>query len=86
MKEKVKKISKYVMNTLAFINAILVGLAPIWNWKIDKITDSLVIIVGLIGAWLVTGKIFETPTIESDDLVSQNVEMPEYEEDEDGKI
>ena len=58
MKKKVKTISKYVMNILAFINAILVGLSPIWNWQIDKITDSLTIIIGLIGAWLVSGKIF----------------------------
>ena len=58
MKEKIKTISKYVMNTLEFINAILVGLSPIWGWNISKITDSLVIIVGLIGAYLVSGKIF----------------------------
>lgn len=57
MKEKIKTISKYVMNILAFINAILVGLSPIWGWQIDKLTDSIVIIVGLIGAWLVSGKI-----------------------------
>ena len=78
MKEKVKKISKYVMNTLAFINAILVGLAPIWNWKIDKITDSLVIIVGLIGAWLVSGKIFNNNV---DEICSQNAEMPDYDDE-----
>lgn len=57
-KEKFKKISKYVMNIMAFINAILVGLSPIWGWKIDKITDTLVVLGGLIGAYLVSGKIF----------------------------
>ena len=57
-KDKFKKISKYVMNILAFINAILVGLSPIWGWNIDKITDSIVVLVGLIGAYLVSGKIF----------------------------
>lgn len=58
MKEKIKTISKYVMNIMAFINAILVGLSPIWGWKLDKITDSIVVLVGLIGAYLVSGKIF----------------------------
>lgn len=57
--EKVKTISKYVMNILAMINALLVGLSPIWNWKLDKITDSLVVITGVIGFYLVSGKIFE---------------------------
>ncbi len=58
MKEKIKTISKYVMNIMAFINAILVGLAPIWGWNLDKVTDTLVVLGGLIGAYLVSGKIF----------------------------
>lgn len=58
MKNKIKTISKYVMNIMAFINAILVGLAPIWGWNLDKITDTLVVLGGLIGAYLVSGKIF----------------------------
>ena len=56
--KKVKKISKYTMNILSMINALLIGLSPIWNWKIDKITDSLVVIGGVIGFYLVSGKIF----------------------------
>lgn len=59
MKRKTKKISKYIMNILAFINALLVGLSPIWNWDLDKITDSIVVITGVIGLYLVGGKIFE---------------------------
>ena len=59
MKEKIKTISKYVMNIMAFVNAILIGLSPIWGWQLDKITDSIAIIIGIIGAWLVSGKIFE---------------------------
>lgn len=58
-KEKVKKVSKYVMNILAIINLLLIKLAPVWNWNIDKITESITIIIGVIGAWLVSGKIFE---------------------------
>ena len=58
--KKVKKISKYVMNCLALINAIIVGLSPIWGWNLEKVTDSIVVITGIIGLWLVGGKLFET--------------------------
>ena len=58
--EKVKKISKYVMNFLAMINALLVGLAPIWEWNINKVTDTMVVVCGVLGLWLVGGKLFET--------------------------
>lgn len=67
MKEKIKKISKYIMNIMAFINAILVGLSPIWGWNLDKVTDSIVILVGVIGAYLVSGKIFDTKEETFDD-------------------
>ena len=59
MKDKIKKISKYVMNILAMINALIIGLSPIWNWHLDKITDSIVVITGIIGLYLVGGKLFE---------------------------
>lgn len=59
MKEKIKKISKYTMNVLAMINALLIGLSPIWGWHLDKITDSIVVITGIIGLYLVSGKVFE---------------------------
>ena len=60
MKKKIKTISKYVMNILAMINALLVGLSPIWGWHLDRLTDSIVVITGIIGLYLVGGKIFET--------------------------
>lgn len=59
--EKVKKISKYTMNILAMINALIVGLSPIWGWHLDKLTDSIVVITGIIGLYLVGGKLFEEP-------------------------
>lgn len=58
--EKIKRISKYVMNILAMVNALIVGLSPIWGWHLDKITDSIVVITGIIGLYLVGGKLFET--------------------------
>lgn len=69
MKEKIKTISKYVMNILAFINAVLVGLSPVWGWNIGKITDSITILIGIIGAYLVSGKIFSKP---EEDLIEED--------------
>lgn len=46
------------MNTLAMINALLVGLSPIWGWEIDRVIDSIVVITGVIGLYLVGGKVF----------------------------
>ena len=57
--KRIKKISKYVMNVLAMINALLIGLSPIWGWHLDKITDSIIVITGIIGLYLVGGKVFE---------------------------
>jgi cellobiose-specific phosphotransferase system component IIC len=79
MKEKIKKISKYTMNILAMINAIIIGLSPIWNWQLDKITDSIAVLIGVIGLYLVGGKIFEQDeevqtTFNEDDLESIDTE------------
>ncbi len=69
MKERIKKISKYSMNILAMINALIIGLSPIWNWQLTKITDSISVIIGVIGLYLVGGKIFEEPQYEEQDIV-----------------
>lgn len=66
--EKLKTISKYVMNILSMINAIIIGLSPIWDWQLDKITDSIVVITGVLGLYLVGGKIFESPKYEQEDI------------------
>ena len=55
-----KKISKYIMNFLAMTNAVIVALAPVYNWNVDKLCNVLVIVDGLVGTWLVSGKLFET--------------------------
>ena len=57
--EKFKKITKYVVNTLNMINALLLGLAEIWNWNIDKISATIIVIAGVISLYLVSGKLFE---------------------------
>lgn len=57
--KKVKKISKYVVNSLGMINALIVGLSPIWGWELEKVTKSIIVISGVISAYLVVGKLFK---------------------------
>ena len=76
--KKVKKISKYVMNVLAMVNALIVGLSPIWNWHLEKVTDSIVVITGIIGLYLVGGKLFEAPKV--DELISQEKPFKDIED------
>ena len=55
--EKVKKIAKYVTNILAIINALLLGLEPIWNIPYaDKISATITVIIGVIGTYLLGQK------------------------------
>lgn len=58
MIKKIKKISKYVVNSLNMINALLLVLAPIWNWQVDNITKTIVGVTGVISLYLVSGKLF----------------------------
>lgn len=59
MKEKVKKISKYIVNFLNMINALILALSPIWNWHLDNISKTIIAITGVISLYLVSGKLFE---------------------------
>ena len=68
MKEKVKKISKYVVNTLNFINMVLIGLAEVWGWHIDSISKSIIVVAGAISVYLVSGKLFEEKESEEYDV------------------
>ncbi len=56
--EMIKKVSKYVVNSLNMINALLLVLAPIWNWQVDNITKTIVGVTGVISLYLVGGKLF----------------------------
>lgn len=57
---KVKKISKYVVNGLNMANALILALSPIWNWHLDNISKTIVAITGVISLYLVSGKLFST--------------------------
>ena len=56
MKKNIKKISKYTLNVLTIINALLIGLAPIWGWNIEKIIESIAVINSVISAYLLCSK------------------------------
>lgn len=55
--EKIKKIAKYTTNILAIINALILGLDPIWNIPYaDKISASITVVIGVIGVYLLGQK------------------------------
>lgn len=54
---KLKTISKYAINILSILNALLIGLQPIWDIPyVDKITASITVIIGVIGTYLLGTK------------------------------
>lgn len=56
--KKVKKISKYVVNALNMINALILVLSPIWNWNLELVSQTIIGIAGIISLYLVSGKLF----------------------------
>lgn len=57
--EKVKKISKYVVNGLNMLNFILVSLGEIFKWNLDTASKVIILFAGVISYYLVGGKLFE---------------------------
>lgn len=55
--EKIKKIAKYATNVLAIINALLIGITPIWGYNADRITNTIAVIIAVIGTYLLGNKI-----------------------------
>ena len=62
-KEKIKRIAKYFVNGLNFVNLLLVGLSEIWGWQIDNVSKTIIVIAGGISVYLVGGKLFATEDI-----------------------
>lgn len=53
----VKKISKYVLNVLTIINALLVGLDPIWGIPYaDKTIATISVVMAVISTYLLGNK------------------------------
>lgn len=58
--EKLKTISKYALNVINVLNALLLVLIPIWNIPMgDKISATLVGISGVISTYLLGNKAVE---------------------------
>ncbi len=51
-----KKISKYTLNALTIINALIIGIAPIWNVNADKITNTISVVIAVISTYLLGDK------------------------------
>ena len=57
MLEKIKTVSKYVLNTLTIVNALLVGLDPIWNIPYaDKTIATISVVMAVISTYLLGNK------------------------------
>lgn len=54
----IKKISKYTLNILTIINALLVGLDPIWQIPLaDKIIATISVVMAVISTYLLGSKV-----------------------------
>lgn len=54
---KIKKIAKYVLNSLTIVNALLIGLDPIWNIPYaDKTIATISVIMAIISTYLLGNK------------------------------
>lgn len=52
-----KKIAKYVLNTLTIVNALLIGLDPIWNIPYaDKTIATISVLMAVISTYLLGDK------------------------------
>lgn len=54
--KKIKKISKYVLNILTIINALIIGISPIWEVNADKVTNTIAVIIAVISTYLLGDK------------------------------
>ena len=52
-----KKLSKYALNTLAIVNALLIGLDPIWSIPFaDKIIATISVVMAVMSTYLLGDK------------------------------
>ena len=55
--KNIKKYAKYILNVLVIINALLTGIAPIWNIPADKIIETITVVCAVISTYLLGNKI-----------------------------
>ena len=57
MADKIKKVSKYVLNSLTIVNALLIGLDPIWGIPYaDKTIATISVVMAVISTYLLGNK------------------------------
>ena len=57
MQKIIKKVSKYILNGLTIVNALLVGLNPIWNIPYaDKTIATISVVMAVISTYLLGNK------------------------------
>ena len=54
--EMVKKISKYVLNILTIVNALIIGLSPVWGWNSEQIVQTISVVMAVISTYLLGNK------------------------------
>ena len=55
--EKIKKIAKYVLNSLTIANALLIGLDPVWGIPYaDKTIATISVVMAVISTYLLGNK------------------------------
>lgn len=65
--EVVKKIAKYSINIFTIVNALLIGLDPIWGIPYcDKITATISVIMAVEGTYLLGNKAYNYFKIEGE--------------------
>ena len=65
--EKVKRISKYVVNALNMVNMLILVLSPIWGWQLDAVSKTIIGVAGVISTYLTAGKLFDLEDITSEE-------------------
>ena len=57
MLKNIKKTAKYVLNSLTIVNALLIGLDPIWNIPYaDKTIATISVVMAVISTYLLGDK------------------------------
>lgn len=53
---RLKKVFKYILNALTIINALIIGITPIWNVNADKVTNTISVVIAVISTYLLGNK------------------------------
>ena len=65
--EKVKKYSKYLLNILTIVNALLVGISPIWDIPADRVIQTISVVMAVISTYLLGNKAYQSICERSED-------------------